>query len=313
MKSSISEETITQGGPATTFGETPAVPHHGGGPAAEELTMTLDVGTLMGWSILAGQKIVDSGTVLLASEEELKEQRREGKERTGDIRFARCLNFIEMKINSGVGRIVFEDVTFLGSQDQTQLWGSLRASIWLVAFRSRIIVCCVPVTTLKVFATGDGGADKLKMAQALHKAEPAQYLQDPETGILARGDRPLDDNEVDAIWLARYTAAVDRGEKDFLGAFQRKAARKAERRARKVAARAQKKIREAARETEARIKRAALIAAVKNAGKCCGVFRKPAPFGKAICPKCGQAIRIPKLAEAGAPAHASPAKIPIAQ
>jgi hypothetical protein len=51
----------------------------------------------------------------------------------------------------------------------------------------------------------------------------------------------MDDNEVDAIWLARYTAAVDRGEASFVGAHQRKAAATAQRRARRAAAKAEKK------------------------------------------------------------------------
>jgi hypothetical protein len=193
-----------------------------------------------------------------------------------------------------VQRIVFEDVIFDVSQAQTQLWGSLRAAIWVVAERFGLTVSCVPVATLKVFAAGDGGANKLEMAQALTSALPAQYVTDSETGMLRRDGRLLDDNEVDAIWLARYTAAVDRGDESFLSVYQRKVARRAARRAKRIAARAQQKARNAARELLERKKRRELMDAIKAAGRCCGVFRKAVPYGKAICPKCGQSIRIPK-------------------
>jgi hypothetical protein len=92
-----------------------------------------------------------------------------------------------------------------------------------------------------------------------------------------RFSRPLDDNEVDAIWLARYTAAVDRGEEDFLGVYQPKAARKAERRARRAVAKAERKACNQVREGEEKTKRQALMASIKAMGQCCGVFRKPAP------------------------------------
>jgi hypothetical protein len=50
------------------------------------------------------------------------------------------------------------------------------------------------------------------------------------------------------------------------------------------------------REDEEKTKRQALMASIKDMGQCCGVFRKPAHYGRAVCLKCGQAIRIPKQA-----------------
>jgi hypothetical protein len=139
------------------------------------------------------------------------------------------------------------------------------------ARRSKLDVFFVPGATLKVFATGNGSTKKLALAQ------PAQYAADAETGLLKRNGRPLDDNEVDAIWLARYTAALDRGEEDFLGVYQPKAARKAERRARRAVAKAERKACNQVREGEEKTKRQALMASIKAMGQCCGVFRKPAP------------------------------------
>jgi len=90
---------------------------------------------------------------------------------------------------------------------------------------------------------------------------------------------------VDAIWLARYTAAVDRGEEDFLGLYQPKAARKAERRARRAVAKAERKACNEVREDEEKTKRQALMASIKAMGQCCGVFRKPAPLWEGCRPQ----------------------------
>ena len=107
--------------------------------------------------------------------------------------------------------------------------------------------------------------------------------------------------------VSRYTAAVDRGEEDLLGVYQRKAARKAERRARRAVAKEERKARNEVREDEEKTKRQALTASIKAMGQCCGVFRKPAPYGRAICLKCGQPIRIPKQAGVPSAPGASPA------
>jgi hypothetical protein len=197
-----------------------------------------------------------------------------------------------------VDRLVFEDVRFVRGPDQMQLWASLRAAIWVIASRLGLVVSCVSVQTLKIFATGIRSATKDQMAQALAKASPTQYVADPETGTLHRAGISMDDNEVDALWLARYAAAVDRGEEAFLSVYARKVAARAEKRGKRIEAKAKKTTRDKARQLEARTKRLALMASIKAAGKCCGVFRKAAPYGRAICPRCGQAIRIPKAAGA---------------
>lgn len=83
--------------------------------------------------------------------------------------------------------VVFEDVQFASSTYQVQLWAALRSVIWLT-FPDRLIDC-VPVATLKRFATGHGGATKEMMAQALKKQHSYMWSND------------LDDNAVDAAWL----------------------------------------------------------------------------------------------------------------
>lgn len=255
-------------------------------------TLHIDIGTHVGWNVADDGKIIASGTFHLASDEELEIQRREGKERTLDIRFIRMLAFLEDKIRLGVGRIVFEDVTFCGSPMQTQLWSALRAAIWVAGLRDQIAIFCVPVTTLKVFATGNTRADKVEMAEALIKADPELYGA-TEGGVFIREDgRVADDNEVDAIWLARFSAAVDRGEEEFLAAFQRKVHKNEARKANRLAAKARRKVRKARNLAEAKEKKRLLQIASRAAGKCCGVMRKLVPGNRSVCPKCHNTVKL---------------------
>jgi len=86
--------------------------------------------------------------------------------------------------------VVFEDVEFSTYTKQTQLWASFRTVIWVV-FGGRAVIDCVPVTTLKKFATGYGNADKAMMKYAMFK----RY---PDTS------KDLDDNAINALWVLKW-------------------------------------------------------------------------------------------------------------
>jgi len=273
-----------------------------GGHSGVGGTLTLDLGRDTGWVLLQGLTIVASGTLRLATDHELQLQREHGNEHTFDLRFDRLMDFLQRWIDAGVVRIVFENVQFVVSECQAHFWASLRAAIWAAVRDTNVRVFCVSVRTLKFFA-GDGNADKSMMASALALADPALYQFDPTTGSSSRNGIPMDDNEVDAIWLARYTAAVDRGEEQFLSVHQRKNIEKANRRSRRLAAKAEKKSRAAVAQAAARAKAQAFKAAIKAAGRCCGVYRKIGARGKAVCPKCGVSI---KLRLVGGPSDTTP-------
>jgi hypothetical protein len=84
--------------------------------------------------------------------------------------------------------VVFEDVQFSTYTKQAQLWPSWRTVVWLT-FSGRSIIDCVPVATLKLFATGYGQADKAlmeKKLKALHPEIPCDNLGD---------------DAIDAIWI----------------------------------------------------------------------------------------------------------------
>jgi Holliday junction resolvasome RuvABC endonuclease subunit len=95
---------------------------------------------------------------------------------------------------------VYEDVKFVRSQAQAHLWSGFRAVLWLVATDHKIPCLCVPVQTLKKYATDHGNADKNDMALALHEA----VLKGEVT---LDSMEALDDNAVDAVHLLLWTEA----------------------------------------------------------------------------------------------------------
>ena len=102
---------------------------------------------------------------------------------------------------AGVERIVFEDVQFVRSQGEAQLWATLRTAIWVAIEGTAVAIFVVHVATLKKFATGNGRAKKPDMARALCQAEPQQFHLDGDGKVRATDGSLVDDNEVDAIWL----------------------------------------------------------------------------------------------------------------
>lgn len=104
--------------------------------------------------------------------------------------------------------VVFEDVQFSETTMQTQLWSSFRTAVWL-AFggRTDCFVDCVPVGSLKKFATGNGAAGKPDMARALMRRFPERFSM-PSAGACKRivlfdkaTQLTLTDDAVDGIFL----------------------------------------------------------------------------------------------------------------
>lgn len=149
--------------------------------------LALDLGTETGFAHNLGVSWT-AGTWKLATDAEIKKMGENRMRRRCDIRVLRLEN--ALRAMDGIFSpdiVVFEDVLFASSTYQVQLWASLRTIIWL-AFRDRI-VDCVPVQTLKKFATGHGGATKQMMSAALKRKHPEKWS--PELGHDA----------VDAAWI----------------------------------------------------------------------------------------------------------------
>ena len=158
----------------------------------------LDLGTRTGWA--AGDREggnVSFGTWTLATPKEVTAQRRNGADRNCDIRIPRLFHHIKEAVDKfKVQHIVFEDVKFIKTVAQGQLWSSLRSCVWLQtndAGFPEVEIRAVPVQTLKKFATGWHTASKDQMVKAALRCFPE-----------AKKVKKFDDNMADALHLLRY-------------------------------------------------------------------------------------------------------------
>lgn len=171
--------------------------------------LALDLGTKTGWAFAAKDYPTACGTFLLADEDKVAEQGKNGMDRRGDIRFLALVDFLEGFVRSpGLDMIVFEDVQFLTTTQQSQLWATWRAAIWLVHFRYSVPTDCLPVKSLKLWATGSGKADKRDMMLALSRADARFKVGKTKRGRFFMADTmtgaELDDNTADALHLLRW-------------------------------------------------------------------------------------------------------------
>lgn len=128
-------------------------------------------------------------TWALSTAKEVAEWGKRRLDRRGDPRIARLFaRLTDPMLKPDL--VVFEDVEFSTYTKQTQLWSSFRTAVWL-AFDRRAVIECIPVTSLKKFATGSGAADKNAMKRAM-------FTQFPDT------PRNLDDNAIDALWILKW-------------------------------------------------------------------------------------------------------------
>lgn len=154
----------------------------------------LDLGTQTGACWNAGVKIfVESWQ--LATPKELKLARRERFDRRKDPRIlALYRRLLSVRDAYKIDVVAFEDVNFSSYTQQVQLWSSLRAMVWFV-FRDHFIDC-VPVGTLKKYATGKGDADKNDMLR-FAKASVGTFNSPGSITF-------PDDNAADAYWIWRW-------------------------------------------------------------------------------------------------------------
>lgn len=171
----------------------------------------LDLGTKTGWAVQDDDLFL-SGTWQLATPAEVAAQAKAGKNRCCDCRFKRLQDHIEKL--APIGAIYFEDVEFSTYTYQTQLWAGFRTVLTLLYpyFVPKLVA--VPVATLKKFATGKGNSTKSAMADGLYMCRfpSPQFFEGASEAQIKQGkflvqrmtQRPLDDNEIDAIHLLRY-------------------------------------------------------------------------------------------------------------
>ena len=170
--------------------------------------LALDFGTTCGWAVGTTEQpgVFDCGSERLATSAQITEAGKTRMDRRRDPRIPRFHAWLVVHcVRYAPDWIVFEDVQFSKTTQQTQLWASYRAVVWLFE-RCANIECC-PVGTLKKFATGNGGADKDMMARMLIQTNPrfqwerrkkVNEVKDTQTGNF------LDDNAVDAVHLLNW-------------------------------------------------------------------------------------------------------------
>lgn len=151
--------------------------------------LALDLGTDTGYASgdIEGTHFT-MGTWKLATAKEVRAWRKQRLTRRRDPRPQRLCELILKKVPVP-DLIVFEDVMFASSTFQVQLWSALRTSLWMCLGDS-VKFDCVPVSTLKKFATDNGAAKKEDMARAF---------------ILNEGMRGgYDDNAIDAYFIFKW-------------------------------------------------------------------------------------------------------------
>jgi hypothetical protein len=143
------------------------------------------------------------GTWHLSSPQEVKLWGKDRTVRRNDPRVQRLFDHLRT-FATWADLVVFEDVQFQTYTQQCQLWSSLRAAVWL-SFPLHLVEC-VPVKTLKQFATGSGAATKEAMVRAVirngHRFQSCFLERDTfwDTETLTK----LDDNAADAYHIFRW-------------------------------------------------------------------------------------------------------------
>lgn len=172
----------------------------------------LDLATSTGYAYNDDQDQFHCGSWLLATDAELKAARKQRLNRRLDPRVIKLFELTQgLHSLHNFDVIVFEDVQFSTYTLQCQLWASFRAAIWLAPnTHKQPVFEAVPVQTLKLFATGHGGATKEMMGKALWKQDSrfTPHVSDPRK--LYYGIWNINDDAVDAVWLWKWA-------KQFLG------------------------------------------------------------------------------------------------
>ena len=177
--------------------------------------LALDLGTTTGYAYNDDDGKFHCGSWLLATDKELVAASKRRINRRQDIRVTalwKMLNVLHIMHRFDV--IAFEDVQFQTYTLQCQLWSSFRGAAWTCCIEPPPVYECVPVATLKLFATGNGKATKQMMCDALVKSDDAfirndvpecvtflHYIRDPENKLK---DAVRDDNAVDAVWIWKW-------------------------------------------------------------------------------------------------------------
>ena len=142
-----------------------------------EATLALDLGTQTGWAIGGRGHYTTSGTI------SFKPNRFEG----GGMRYLRFANWLDEleRLVGGISEVYFEEVRRHLGVDAAHAYGGFLGGLTSWCEVKGIPYLGVPVGSIKKHITGKGNAGKRKVMEA----------------VRAKGFKPTDDNEADAIAL----------------------------------------------------------------------------------------------------------------
>jgi hypothetical protein len=149
--------------------------------------LALDLGTTTGWAMQLADGTIESGTV------SFRPSRYDG----GGMRYLRFRGWFDAMAAdaAGIFAIYFEEVRRHAGTDAAHLYGGFLATLTSWCEQHAIAYQGVPVGTIKLFIAGKGNADKQAVIEA----------------VRARGFRPADDNEADAIAILLWAIETHRG------------------------------------------------------------------------------------------------------
>jgi len=167
--------------PARHASAPPTPPLH----LARSAILALDLGSSTGWALRIAGEPIRSGTV------SFRPSRYDG----GGMRYLRFRGWLErFAADAGeIAAIYYEEIRRHLSTDAAHVHGGLLATLTAWCEQQAIPYQGVPVGTIKRFIAGKGNADKAAVIAA----------------IKARGYRPADDNEADAIAILLW--AIETG------------------------------------------------------------------------------------------------------
>jgi hypothetical protein len=137
--------------------------------------LSLDLGTTTGWATRLGGGSIESGSA------SFRPSRYDG----GGMRYLRFRGWLDgiAADAAGIAAVYFEEVRRQLGTDAAHIYGGFLATLSTWCEQHGIPYEGVPVGTIKRHITGKGNADKHAVIEA----------------VRARGYRPWDDNEADAI------------------------------------------------------------------------------------------------------------------
>ncbi|MBF0260439.1 MAG: hypothetical protein HQL97_01205 [Magnetococcales bacterium] len=145
-------------------------------PGANGALLALDFGMKTGWALHQLDGTITSGTV------EFRPGRYEG----GGMIFLRFKRWLDQMLSaSDVAEVCFEEVRRHLGVEASHAYGGFLGHLSAWAEEHQIPYQGIPVSTIKRHATGKGNAGKEAVIQAMQ----------------AKGHRPGDDNEADALAL----------------------------------------------------------------------------------------------------------------